>query len=72
MTESLPGILTRSAAAPPERTLLEILRATTQRSPDASALEDAAGALSYRELMARVVRTSARLSAAGVQRGDRV
>ena len=49
-----------------------MLRETTQRHPDASALEDADGALSYRELMARVVRTAARLHEAGVRRGDRV
>ena len=72
MTADVPGILDRSALAAPPRTLIDVLRATTLAHPDASALEDADGALSYRELMARVVRTAARLSAAGVRRGDRV
>ena len=72
MTADVPGILDRSALAAPPRTLLDILRETTLAHPDASALEDADGALSYRELMARVVRTAARLHAAGVRRGDRV
>ena len=67
-----PGILDRSSRATPPRTLLDVLRDTTQRHPDASALEDADGSLSYRELMARVVRTAARLHEAGVRRGDRV
>ena len=72
MTADVPGILDRSALAAPPRTLIDILRETTLAHPDASALEDADGALSYRELMARVVRTAARLYAAGVRRGDRV
>ncbi|RZS68824.1 non-ribosomal peptide synthetase-like protein [Agromyces ramosus] len=72
MTADAPGILDRSALAPPPRTLIDVLRATTLAHPDASALEDGAGALSYRELLARVVRTAARLHAAGVRRGDRV
>jgi non-ribosomal peptide synthetase-like protein len=54
------------------RTLLDILRATTAQHPEASALDDGAEALSYRELMARVVATAARLRRAGVRRGDRV
>ncbi len=72
MTADVPGILDRSTLAAPPRTLLDVLRATTLAHPDASALEDGDGALSYRELTARVVRTAARLSAAGVRRGDRV
>lgn len=67
-----PGVLSRRDEATPPRTLVDILRETTQRFPEASALEDAAGALSYRELMARVVRSAARLHAAGVRPGDRV
>jgi len=72
VTTDATGILDRTNEVTPPRTLLDVLRDTTQRHPDASALEDAAGALSYRELMARVVRTAARLHAAGVRRGDRV
>ncbi len=72
VTADARGVLDRSMLAAPPRTLLDVLRETTHRHPDASALEDADGALSYRELMARVVRTAARLHEAGVRRGDRV
>ena len=64
--------LDRGAEAPSPRTLIDILRETTARSPEASALEDQDGALSYAELLARVWRTAARLHEQGVQRGDRV
>jgi len=67
-----PAQLDRTDAAPDPRTLLDILRATTARVPEASALDDGSTALSYRELMARVARTAARLHEAGVRRGDRV
>ena len=60
------------SAAPAPRTLIDILRDTTARHPEASALEDADGALSYAELLAHVVRTAARLHAQGVRSGDRV
>ena len=72
MTADAAGVLDRSSFAPSARTLIDVLRETTRRHPDASALEDAEGALSYRELMARVVRTAARLHAAGIRRGDRI
>ncbi len=72
MTEPPDGILDRGDLAPAPRTLLDVLRETTAAFPEASALEDARGALSYRELMARVVTVAARLNLAGVRRGDRV
>ena len=72
MTDETPGILSASALAGPPRTLLDILRETTFLHPDASALDDSAGALSYRELMARVIETASRLTLGGVRRGDRV
>nr|WP_255447646.1 Pls/PosA family non-ribosomal peptide synthetase [Schumannella sp. 10F1B-5-1] len=58
-------------AAPP-RTLLDVLRDTAQRHPEASAIDDGELALSYRQLMARVVALAAALRQAGVRRGDRV
>ncbi|WP_417506231.1 Pls/PosA family non-ribosomal peptide synthetase [Microbacterium sp.] len=64
--------LDRSKAATEPRTLIDILRASAAEYPQASALEDAAGALSYAELMALVRQTAARLHALGVQAGDRV
>ncbi|WP_404446467.1 amino acid adenylation domain-containing protein [Microbacterium marinum] len=62
----------RSAFAPEPRTLLDILRETARRVPDASAIEDADGALSYAELIARVGSAATRLAEQGVRRGDRV
>jgi len=71
--ETLPtGVLRRGDDAPAARTLLDILSETARRFPDASALEDAAGALSYRELLARAGAGAARLRESGVRRGDRV
>ncbi|MEV8267019.1 Pls/PosA family non-ribosomal peptide synthetase [Microbacterium sp. NPDC076911] len=61
-----------SPRTPPERTLVDILRETTKLHPEASAIDDGSGALSYRELMARVGQTAAALHEAGVRRGDRV
>ena len=66
------AILLGGARAAPARTLLDILRETTARHPEASAIEDANGSFSYRELMARVVQIAARLFTEGVRRGDRV
>ncbi|MFG6493332.1 Pls/PosA family non-ribosomal peptide synthetase [Microbacterium sp. P03] len=65
-------ILDRRALATPPRTLIDILRETARRHPQASAIEDSDGALSYAELVTQVWRTAARLHEAGVQRGDRV
>ncbi|GGH43904.1 Pls/PosA family non-ribosomal peptide synthetase [Microbacterium album] len=62
----------RAAAAPAPRTLIDILRETARRHPEASAIEDETGALSYGELLALVWRTAARLREQGVVRGDRV
>lgn len=64
--------LDRGAEAPLPRTLIDILRETTQRFPDASAVEDADGALSYAELLAHVWRAAAVLRDQGVGPGDRV
>lgn len=72
MDASRPGVLGRSDAAAPARTLIDVLRATTRAFPEASAIDDGSGALSYRELLARVGATAARLHDAGVRRGDRV
>ncbi|HEV7183973.1 MAG TPA: Pls/PosA family non-ribosomal peptide synthetase [Leifsonia sp.] len=72
MNETPTGVLARREWAPEPRTLLDVLRETVAAHPDASALDDGRGALSYRELMARVVKVGARLTLAGVRRGDRV
>ena len=64
--------LTRATRAAPERTLIDILRATAVTHPDASAIDAGAGVLSYRELVVAVEARAAGLRASGVGRGDRV
>lgn len=66
------GVLDKSHAACPPRTLTDILRATADRYPEASALQDAQGALSYRELLEEVDSVAAQLAEQGVRRGARV
>src|ERR1700742_3581736 len=51
-TPATQGELSAAGRAAAPRTLLDILRETTLRHPEASALDDGRGALSYRELMA--------------------
>ena len=67
----LDPLLTGDRAAPP-RTLLDILGETTERFPDAPALDDTRAVLSYADLTRQARRTAAELAAAGVRRGDRV
>jgi non-ribosomal peptide synthetase-like protein len=64
----LPG----AAAAPPERTLLDILSDSAARFPDASALDDGHRSLSYAQLMAEVRAAGRRLHLAGLGAGDRI
>jgi non-ribosomal peptide synthetase-like protein len=66
------GLLLASDRAAVPRTLVDILRATSEANPQSSAISDAEGALSYRELMREVNAAAARLVIAGVGRGDRV
>ncbi|WP_353713447.1 Pls/PosA family non-ribosomal peptide synthetase [Arthrobacter sp. K5] len=64
----LPG----AAAAPPERTLVDILTGTAARFPDASALDDGRRSLSYAQLLAEVKAEGRRLHQAGLGAGDKV
>ena len=72
MRTDVQEALNRAAEAPLPRTLIDILRDTTEQYPDASAVEDADGAVSYAELLAQVWRTAAVLREQGVSQGDRV
>ncbi|WP_026422987.1 Pls/PosA family non-ribosomal peptide synthetase [Actinokineospora inagensis] len=54
------------------RTLVDVLRSTAARHPDADALDDGTTVLSYRALLAEVDALAATLTLAGVGRGDRV
>lgn len=64
--------LRRADAAPPERTLVDILRASADVHPEASAIDDGSGAISYAELLTAVEQEATALRGAGVRRGDRV
>lgn len=64
----LPG----SGAAPPVRTLVDILQETAKRHPDASALDDGRQSLSYAQLMAAVRSAGRELHLAGLGAGDRI
>src|SRR5690348_9954482 len=64
--------LERSRLAPPERTLVEILRYTAATHPDEAAVDDGHVVLTYADLMGAAGDVARRLEAAGVGRGDRV
>ena len=66
------GLLLAGERAAQPRTLLDILLESATANPQSSALADADGTLSYRQLVQRVTAAAAQLSAAGVTRGDRV
>lgn len=60
------------SAAPPPRTLIDILEATAARHPLAAALDDGESRLDYATLLADVAELAERFAEAGVGRGDRV
>ncbi|NMO04911.1 amino acid adenylation domain-containing protein [Gordonia sp. TBRC 11910] len=63
-------LLSGHASAP--RTLVDIFAETTKRFPDAPALDDGEGTLTYSQVSALIRRSAARFSAAGIGRGSRV
>ncbi|MCH1883547.1 non-ribosomal peptide synthetase [Agrococcus sp. ARC_14] len=69
------GWLERVAAGPTlpaTGTVLDALRATAMRMPDADALVDESGTLSFAELVERVDALAAGIAARGIERGARV
>ena len=64
----LPG----AAAAPPQRTLVDILEATARRFPEASALDDGSKSLSYAELLKSVRAFGRTLHRRGLGAGDKI
>ena len=48
---AVPDVYLRSERAPSPRTLIDILRATTSRFPDATAIDDGSVSVTYRELL---------------------
>lgn len=61
-----------AVAAPPARTLVDIIQETAARYPDASALDDGLRSLSYAQLMEEVRAAGRRLHKAGLGAGDRI
>ncbi len=59
-------------AAAPARTLLDILRQTTRRHPNAPAVDDGTTVLTYRALHGQIDTLRQRLVSAGIGAGDRV
>ncbi len=72
VTSGVPTLLLGGTRAAPARTLIDILRTSALENAESAALADAAGSLSYRELMRLVNRSASALNRLGVRRGDRV
>lgn len=71
-TPLVPTQYLRAASAAPPRTLIDILRATAARHPDAPAIDDGEVVLTYGELIADIEESVAWLAARGLGRGDRI
>ncbi|WP_231893968.1 non-ribosomal peptide synthetase, partial [Rhodococcus sp. EPR-279] len=71
-TAPAPAAFLRSSLAPPARTLIDVLRDTAHRFPDAPAIDDGAVSVSYAELLDDIAEGAQWLADAGVRRGDRV
>ncbi|WP_458317540.1 Pls/PosA family non-ribosomal peptide synthetase [Mycolicibacterium brisbanense] len=69
---AIPAQYVLSSAAPEPRTLVDILRDTASRFPDAPALDDGSVQLTYAELITDVEDSVAWLAARGIGRGDRI
>lgn len=71
-TEIDQSVLEAQSRTTAARTLADILASTAEAHPEALALEDAAGGISYRGLLRLVNNQAAQLSRSGVRRGDNV
>ncbi|RUP03137.1 MAG: amino acid adenylation domain-containing protein [Mycobacterium sp.] len=68
----IPAQYLLSADAPSPRTLIDIIRATAARYPDAAAIDDGEVQLTYSELIEDMSDSVAWLAARGIGRGDRI
>ncbi|MCV7007851.1 Pls/PosA family non-ribosomal peptide synthetase [Mycobacterium gordonae] len=68
----IPAQYLLSADAPSPRTLIDIIRATAARYPDAAAIDDGEVQLTYSELIEDMTDSVAWLAARGIGRGDRI
>lgn len=71
-SQLIPPQYLRSTEAPTERTLVDVFTATAHAHPDAPALDDGNGVLTYSELLAEVKATAQRLHDKGIRQGARV
>jgi non-ribosomal peptide synthetase-like protein len=69
---SRSSVFFSGGAKPPERTLVDVLAATTRQHPSAAALDDGTVVLTYRQLMSEVEARRDILASAGIGVGDRV
>ena len=72
LTSSEPAVLGRADSAAPGRTLVDVFRATVRRHANEPAIDAGGDVLTYDALRTEVDAVAARLSAAGIGRGDRV
>ena len=68
----IPSRYLRSSEAPEPRTLIDIVRATASACPEAPAIDDGKGVITYSELLAEINETAEWLHERGLGRGDRI
>ena len=62
----------RATEQPLERTLIDIVRATARRFPEAEAIDDGEVVVTYAELINEIDSTATWLYEQGIRRGDRI
>ena len=72
MADPIASTYLRGDLAAPERTLMDVLRATAAEHPEAAALDDGDVVMTYSDLIAEVDETARWLGAKGIGAGDRV
>ena len=68
----IPSRYLRSHEAPESRTLIDIVRATASACPEAPAIDDGKGVITYSELLDEINETAEWLHKRGLGRGDRI
>lgn len=68
----IPARYLRSHEAPEPRTLIDIISATASAFPEAPAIDDGRGVVTYAELLQEITETAQWLYSRGIRRGDRI
>lgn len=68
----IPARYLRSHEAPEPRTLIDIIRATASACPEAPAIDDGRGVVTYAELLQEITETANWLYSRGIRHGDRI